>query len=42
MAVEVDASEATLGRVLRKLERLGWVTRSRGERKEFLVSVLYC
>lgn len=37
LAAELDASEATLGRVLRKLERMGWVTRSRGERKELRV-----
>ena len=37
LAAEVDASEATLSRVLRKLERMGWVTRSRGEREELLV-----
>ncbi len=37
LAGEIDASEATLSRVLRKLERMGWVTRSCGERKEQLV-----
>jgi DNA-binding MarR family transcriptional regulator len=39
LAVEGDASESSLGRVLRKLVKMGWVTRSRGERKELLVKL---
>ena len=39
LAAELEASESSLSRVLRKLVRMGWVMRSRGERNELLVSL---